>query len=88
MPNASSPGSAQGRQYGQGEHMDDKKRAADQEQLETHSLPGTNQAGRAAGDCEEDNQPNRPEDERDEVREDDSQEPAAKAIHEDDRSRH
>jgi hypothetical protein len=70
--------------------MDNEKRAANQEQLKSHSLPGTNQAGREAGDCEDDNETQRTgrDDERDELREDDSQEAPAKATHEDDRSRH
>ena len=33
--------------------MDDQKRADDQERLEEHSLPGTNQAGKSAPECGE-----------------------------------
>jgi len=70
--------------------MENEKRAANQEQLKAHSLPGTNQAGREAGVCEDDTekQRNQQDDARDELREDDSQEPAVKATHEDDGSRH
>jgi len=33
--------------------METKKRSDSQDQLEEHSLPGTNQAGRGPGECEE-----------------------------------
>ena len=34
--------------------MDHENRSANEEQLEKHSLPGTNQAGKGPGSCESD----------------------------------
>ena len=35
--------------------MDNQKRSDDEEQLEEHSLPGINMAGKGPGECEEEN---------------------------------
>ena len=40
--------------------MEDENRGSEQDQLNDHSLPGTNQAGKEAGSCEENDQENRP----------------------------
>jgi hypothetical protein len=42
-----------GRNDNEGADMDHEDRGADQEQLEKHSLPGTNQAGKGPGSCED-----------------------------------
>jgi hypothetical protein len=40
--------------------MEDKDRGGKQDQLNKHSLPGTNQAGKEPGSCEGNDQENRP----------------------------
>ena len=40
--------------------MENEDRGGKQDQLEEHSLPGTNQAGKESGSCETNNQENRP----------------------------
>jgi hypothetical protein len=44
----------------QGEKMDNKDHGSKQDQLEEHSLPGTNQAGKEPSSCEKNDQENRP----------------------------
>ncbi len=40
--------------------MEDKDRGGKRDQLDEHSLPGTNQAGKGPGSCEENDQENGP----------------------------
>ena len=40
--------------------MEDKDHDGKQDQLDEHSLPGTNQAGKGPGSCEENDQENGP----------------------------
>ena len=40
--------------------MEDKNHGSKQDQLNEHSLPGTNQAGTGPGSCEKNDQENRP----------------------------
>ena len=41
--------------------MEHEDHGSKQDQLEKHSLPGTNQAGKGPGSCEENDQDNRPD---------------------------
>jgi hypothetical protein len=43
-----------------GEKMENEDRRRKQDQLEEHSLPGTNQAGKGPGSCEKNDPENRP----------------------------
>jgi hypothetical protein len=43
-----------------GENMENEDQGGEQDQLQEHSLPGTNQAGKGPGSCEETDQENRP----------------------------
>jgi hypothetical protein len=44
----------------QGENMENEDHGGKQDQLEEHSLPGTNQAGKGPGPSEKNDQENRP----------------------------
>jgi len=44
--------------------MENKERRSEQDQLEAHSIPGTNQAGKGPEPCEEADPKNRPDHER------------------------
>ena len=44
----------------QGEKMENEDHGGKQDQLEEHSLPGTNQAGKEPSSCEKNDQENRP----------------------------
>ena len=46
------------RTAGQGENMEDKDHGDKQDQLDEHSLPGTNQAGKGPGSSEKKDQEN------------------------------